>query len=225
VEAHVEEAAAPATPPVTAELPEIDGLDLAEGLAWSDGNPKTYLKSLERFSQEQTGIPEKIRDALVQGEPAAAERMAQSLKTAAGDIGAGSVQKAATALAHAIHGQTDPSDIEFLWADLEKVLNELLSGLRQALKSKEDKPSPARRLPPQPPVNPAQLRKAVNLIAPLFAGQDPGAKECLKDNRATFRSAFVPEAYVEFEQCVKKGDFDAALEQLKKAVKKYGISV
>jgi hypothetical protein len=83
---------------------------------------------------------------------------------------------------------------------------------------------PARPLPPRPPLDLAQLRKAVNLILPLFTGRDPGARDCLKDNRATFRSAFAPEAYVEFEQAVKGADFDAALEHLKKAARKYGIS-
>jgi len=74
-----------------------------------------------------------------------------------------------------------------------------------------------------PPVNPAQLRKAVNQILPLLAGQDPGAKDCLADNRAIFKSAFAPEAYAEFEQCIKKRDFDSAQEQLKKAAKKHGV--
>lgn len=74
-------------------------------------------------------------------------------------------------------------------------------------------------------MNPAQLRKAMNQILPLFTGQDPGAKDCLKANRATFRSAFTPEAFVEFEQSVKSGDFSAALEHLKKAGKKHGVSV
>jgi len=90
---------------------------------------------------------------------------------------------------------------------------------------KEEKAAPARALPAPPPVNPAQLRKAMNQILPLFTGQDPGAKDCLKANRATFRSAFTPEAFVEFEQCVKSGDFSAALEHLKKAGKKHGVSV
>jgi len=81
----------------------------------------------------------------------------------------------------------------------------------------------ARRLPAPPPVDHGQLRKAVNLILPLFTGQDPGARDCLKDNRATFRSVFPSEGYVEFEQSVKSGDFTAALEQLKKAAKKHGI--
>ncbi len=83
---------------------------------------------------------------------------------------------------------------------------------------------PARPLPARPPLDLAQLRKAVNLILPLFTGRDPGARDCLKDNRTTFRSAFVPEAFVEFEESVKSGDFDAALEQMRKAVKKYGIA-
>jgi hypothetical protein len=90
-------------------------------------------------------------------------------------------------------------------------------------KPKEAKP--ARPLPPRPPLDLAQLRKAVNLILPLFTGRDPGARDCLKDNRTAFRAAFAPEAYVEFEQSVKSSDFDAALEHLKKAARKHGIAV
>ena len=76
-----------------------------------------------------------------------------------------------------------------------------------------------------PPINLGQLRKAINQIMPLFAGQDPGAKDCLQDNRATFRSAFSPEAYPDFEQAVKAGEFSSAIEQLKKAARRHGISV
>jgi len=83
---------------------------------------------------------------------------------------------------------------------------------------------PSRRLPHAPPVDPVHLRKAVSQILPLLAERDPGAKDCLRDNRKTFHSAFTPEAYVEFEQLIKKGDFDAALEQLRKAARKHGIS-
>jgi sensor domain CHASE-containing protein len=74
------------------------------------------------------------------------------------------------------------------------------------------------------PVNPAQLRKAVNQILPLLVGQDPGAGDCLKDNRAVFQSAFGSEAYAEFEQSIKRHGFDSAQEQLKKAAKKHGIT-
>lgn len=99
----------------------------------------------------------------------------------------------------------------------------VLTATKTATKPKDEKPTHA--LPAPPPVNPAELRKAVNLIWPLFAGQDPGARDCLKANRTTFRSAFSPEAYVEFEQLVKGGDFTTALEHLKKAARRHGISV
>ena len=89
----------------------------------------------------------------------------------------------------------------------------------------KDKPAPARRLPAPPPVNPPQLRKAVNLIVPLLTDSDPGAKDCLKDNRASFRSAFSPEGYVEFEQLIKDAEYAAALELMQKAVRKHGITV
>jgi hypothetical protein len=82
-----------------------------------------------------------------------------------------------------------------------------------------------RRLPPAPPVDPAQLRKACSQILPLLTDGDPGTKDCLKDNRNTFRSAFTPEAYVEFEHLIKGEQFDSALEQLRKAARKIGISM
>jgi hypothetical protein len=99
----------------------------------------------------------------------------------------------------------------------------ILTASKTAPKPKEEKP--ARPLPAPPPVDSPQLRKAVNLILPLFTGQDPGARDCLKANRATFRSAFAPEAFVEFEQSVKDGDFTAALEHLRKAGRRHGIPV
>ena len=91
--------------------------------------------------------------------------------------------------------------------------------------AEEAKPASARSFRLTPPVNSAQLRKAVNLMLPLLAGQDPGAKDCFNDNHASFRSAFTPESFEEFEQAIKSGEFGAALEHLKKAAKKHGISV
>lgn len=91
------------------------------------------------------------------------------------------------------------------------------SGPKAAPRRREEKPPP--------PVDPAELRKAVNLIVPLLADADPGAKDCLRDNRTTFRSAFSVEGYGEFEQFVKHADFAAALEHLKKAAKRHGIPV
>jgi len=223
VSAGVESHSATATAPP--DLPVIEGLAATDGLSRSGANPKLYFKALQRFVEHQAGVPEKIREALLQGDLAGAERMVQSLKTAAGDIGATAAQSAAAALARTTQEQADPGEIESRWEELAKVVRDLVADLKHVLMPKEGKPAPARRPPALPPVNPAQLRKAVNEIFPLLADQDPGAKDCLKANRATFRSAFSSEAYEEFEQFVKRGDFVTALEHLKKAAKKHGISL
>ena len=214
-----------ATTAAPLDFPIIEGLDATDGLARAGADLKLYFKALQHFVEQHAGAPEKIREALLQGDLAAAERMVQSLKTSAGDIGASSVESAAAALARAVREQPDPAGIESRWEELEKIVRDLVADLKPVLKPKESKPAPARRLPAPPPVNPAQLRKAANEILPLLADQDPGAKDCLKANRATFRCVFTSEAYEEFEQFVKTGDFGTALEQLKKAAKKHGISL
>ena len=215
----------PASGAALLTLSDIEGLATSEGLANADEDPKRYLKALGQFTEEHANAPKKIRDALLQGDLPAAQRVVQALKIAAGEIGATAVHKAAVVLARACHERSDPSEIESLWGGLEKVLRDLVVALKAVVQPKEDKPAPSRRLPAAPPVDPAQLRKAVNQIVPLLADQDPGAKDCLRDNRTTFRSAFTPEAYVEFEQLVKSGDLNAALQQLKKAARKHEISL
>ena len=79
-----------------------------------------------------------------------------------------------------------------------------------------------------PPASPSsldlsELRKAIHQILPLLIDQDPGAKDCLEANQATFRLAFSAEAYAEFEPMVNTDNFAVALDHLKKAARKYGI--
>jgi two-component system sensor histidine kinase/response regulator len=216
----------PTSAPTAAELdlPEIDGLNIGDGFSLAHGDPKAYLKSLRHFTESQAGAAEKIRDLLVTGDRATAGQLARRLKSEASDIGAEALQGAAADLEWAIRNQSDPEAIESVWAALDKSLHSLLADLKLALKPKEEKRAPVRPLPPSPPVNLSQLRMAVSEILPLLTGHDPGAKDCLKDNRTPFRSAFSPEGFVEFEQTVKGGDYAEAVQQLKRAARKHGIS-
>jgi hypothetical protein len=79
--------------------------------------------------------------------------------------------------------------------------------------------------PELPSTSASLLRKAVKQILPLLADQDPGALDCFEDNRTVFRTAFTREGFVEFERLMKSGDFATALGDLKKAVKKHGVSL
>ena len=155
----------------------------------------------------------------MQGQPDEAARLTHTLRGVAETIGASALRAAATDLEHALAGPDDPAEIETIWSAMEKSLTDLVADLKSALKSKEEK---APSLPPPPPVDPPVLRRAVNEILPLLTDLDPGAAECLKANRKTFRSAFSSEGFVEFEQQVKAGAYREALDLLKKAAKKHG---
>jgi hypothetical protein len=213
----------PPLPTPLPELPAIEGLAVATGLARAEGDHKAYFQALRQYCERQAGAPEGIRDALLQGEAAEAQRLVQALQAEAEAIGAMSVLQAAATLTRALHERPDPAEVESIWAELEEAQDGLLAALKPVLHPKEDKPARPRRLPTPPRVNPAQLREAVSAMVPLLADADPGARDCLRDNRATFRSAFTPEAFLEFEHSVKRRDFSGALEQLRKAARKHGI--
>jgi hypothetical protein len=78
---------------------------------------------------------------------------------------------------------------------------------------------------PNPSIPIPELRRLMGQILPLLVDQDPGAADCLQENRDSFRSAFPPEEYDEFEALTNKGNFGPALEHLKKAAKRLGISL
>lgn len=218
------EKAEPASGPAEADFPAVSGLVVSEGLSLADGDAGKYMKALQLFVEHQRKATSKIRDLMVQGDMPAAERVLNSLKVAAGEIGAISVRESATRLDQAMHGESEPAEVEFLWLEVDKNLRDLLAGLKPVLEEAEENRSPARSTEPRLKVDVAQLRKAVNQILPLLTDNDPGAKDCFRDYRSVFRPAFASEAYEEFEQAMKRNDFSTGLELLKKAVKKHGIT-
>jgi HPt (histidine-containing phosphotransfer) domain-containing protein len=214
----------------TTPEPETDKATPADEAPETDvdadaGKPKSHAKTVRHFIHDFARMPEKIRDHLVQDDAAGAQELVHTLRNAAEQAGAHDVQTAAAELARAIQNQADSAKIEFVWADLQKSMDNISAEFKPAPKPKAEKPKPARALPAAPPVDAAELRAAVGMITPLLMDQDPGAKDCLKDNRDTFRSAFSPEGYVEFEDALKGDEYAAALEHLRKATRKHGISI
>ncbi len=210
--------------PVETTFPTVPGLMVSEGLSLSDGDSDKYLKALQHFAEHQRKATGKIRDHMVQGDMPSAERVLNSLKVAAGEIGAMALRESAGKLDQAMHGESDPAEVEFQWLEVDKSLRDLLTGLKPMLEAAAEPPGSKKPSEHRAKVDVSQLRKAVNQILPLLTDNDPGAKDCFKDYRSVFRPAFTPEAYEEFEQAMKRNDFGPGLDLLKKAVKKHGIT-
>jgi HPt (histidine-containing phosphotransfer) domain-containing protein len=192
---------------------------MAAGLRQADGSRKQYLKHLLQFQTEFAGTAEELRDQLVKGETTAAGQLAGALRSAAERLGAEAVATAAGAVERAIAQPADPTEIEWLWADLEQALAPLLRELKRALKSIES--APAIEAPPV--ATRGEMRKALHEILPLLAEADPGAADCLDANHEVLRALFAAETFPRFVELVAAGDYAEALELLRKAAKKHGL--
>src|SRR4030095_6225509 len=162
--------AAPQQEPATAEvaeadaLPEVPGLNTAEGLMRVAGNKKLYRKLLRQFSNTEADAAQRIAAALAENDRALAERLAHTVKGVAGNIGASAVQNAAASLERAIAGSAPAAEIEVRRVSLAESLDHLIHGLKAALEEAEGEPAQAG--------DPEQMKAAVEQLARYLAESD-----------------------------------------------------
>ena len=83
-------------------LPEIAGVNLADGLNRVAGNRRLYRDLLGQFAAKQGDAAAQISAALESGDRQLAERIAHTVKGVAGNLGITGVQSAAQKLEKAI---------------------------------------------------------------------------------------------------------------------------
>jgi HPt (histidine-containing phosphotransfer) domain-containing protein len=108
-------------------LPELPGIDKADGLRRMMNKPELYERILRDVHTRTINVPEAIRAALAQGDFATAERQAHTTKGLAGTIEAIDLQKAAAALEKELHGSAIPSPVVF--AQFEQDLRTVNEGI------------------------------------------------------------------------------------------------
>ena len=149
------------------ELPDVPGLNTAEGLVRVAGNKKLYRKLLRQFSDTEADAAQRIAAALAENDRALAERLAHTVKGVAGNIGAPAVQNAAANLEKAIAGSAPAAEIEVWRASLEECLAHLIHGLKTALEGAEGEPAQAG--------DPGQVKAAVEQLSRYLAESDAAA--------------------------------------------------
>jgi HPt (histidine-containing phosphotransfer) domain-containing protein len=100
-------------------LPDLPGIDTADGLRRMLNKPALYEKILRDFHARLIDAPQVIRTMLAGGDFASAERQAHSAKGLAGTIGALDLQNAAMALEKVLHNGEMPSETVFARFDQE----------------------------------------------------------------------------------------------------------
>ena len=118
---------------VVMRLPEVEGLDTAQGLAVLRGNVATYRRMLGLFSKGHGEDAARIAAARSAGDRETVRKIAHGLKGSAGSIGAMSLATAATALDAALRANAADPVIEPLSLALIAELNKLVDGVNQQL--------------------------------------------------------------------------------------------
>jgi two-component system sensor histidine kinase/response regulator len=214
--------AAPQQEPATAAvaeadaLPEVPGLNTAEGLMRVAGNQKLYRKLLRQFSTTEADAAQRIAAALAENDRTLAERMAHTVKGVAGNIGASAVQNAAASLEKAIAGSAPAAEIEVRRVSLAESLDHLIHGLKAALEGAEGEPAPAG--------DPEQMKAAVDQLARYLAESDAAAIDYFESAAPHLKILFDVPEFDHFASLVENYAFSEAYEQLMAAGEKHELT-
>jgi signal transduction histidine kinase/CheY-like chemotaxis protein len=112
-------------------VPDIEGVNSADGLNRIAGNRRLYRSLLEQFCEKQADAGKLIAEAMQRADTELAGRLAHTLKGVAGNLGIAAVQQAAARVEHAI--RHEDGSISDLVAGLESIVVPQVAAIRHAL--------------------------------------------------------------------------------------------
>jgi len=197
------------------ELPDVPGLNTAEGLQRVAGNKKLYRKLLRQFSTTEADATQRIAAALAANDRALAERLAHTVKGVAGNIGAATVQNAAAHLEKAIRGPAPEVEIELARSSLEQQLAPLIHGLKIALEGADGAPAEAG--------DPEQVKAVVEQLSRYLTASDADAIDYFESAAPHLRILFGSE-FDHFASLIENYEFSEAYEELMAAGEKNDLT-
>ena len=185
-----------------AETLQIAGVDAKSAVTRTGGNRKRYESLLGKFAESQAGAVEEIRAAMAAGNASTAERVAHSLKGAAGNLGATAVADAAAKVEAAVKsGQGFEADLDLLTLSLRAVI----AAIRLALPSEELSDSAG------PSADPGIVVEPLTRLKKLLKNDDGSAAEFIFDARPSLSKVLTGSEIGALTGLVGNFDFDAAL--------------
>lgn len=174
-------------------------IDVEAGVERLMGNRDIYLRALARFRHDYRHAGTAIRAALDAGDQAAAQRLAHTLKGAAGMIEAGALHACALAFEQAL--RRGERDIDALLRHTDEALARVLRELDAMAPAAQ---APARPAPPAPPQAQARLRTMLDI-------GDGAALELVAAARTELAAVLGEGEYASLCAAVQVFDFERAL--------------
>ena len=189
---------------------KIAGLDTAAGLRLMGGKPKLYMDMLRKFCLKQHDVADRIRNAVLAGDPGTAERLAHTLKGLCGSMGAVALQQQAAMVESAIHSGKDSGMLQNAIDDLKGDIADLTAELKSHL---PDEPVP--EYPAE--VDTSRLPAAVDRLGEMLSDADAESLDFFHTNSALFNAAW-PERYASIRDAIENFDFELALVEMRSAM-------
>ncbi|HZP07810.1 response regulator [Methyloceanibacter sp.] len=181
----------------------IPGIDARAGLKRTGSNRRRYESLLRKFADQQGSTVEDMRAALAAGDLGSAERMAHSLKGAAGTLGAVGLSEAAAEAETAIKaGKGMEQAISILATSLTPVLQGIRSALPVDQGGDGSKP---------PTGDPALVREPLAKLKLLLENDDGEAADFIVDAAPRLAAVLTPAEIKALGDRVGNFDFEAAL--------------
>ena len=185
---------------------DLPGVDVQLGLARVIGNHALYTELLQKFAAGQKTAAAAIRAALDANDGATAERLAHTLKSVSGNIGATALQALAARVESAIRDGSPRTIVEPLVAALERPLSALVASIDATVVQAPRKPTTRG--------DPQALAAVCRNLERLLAEGDSAAIDVLEEN-AELLEAAIPGHYGRMSAAIRGFDFAAALAALR----------
>lgn len=182
-------------------IPELEGLNVKDGLARTQGNSKLYLKLLKKVRETQKDFITEFNKACDDADWELAERLCHSLKGIAGNLGADDLKECCAVLEE----QSKNQQI------VQKDLQEAEVALRIVMKSLAtlDDTSQKRRDDSQE-YNKEALARVLEDVLQQLEEFDTEAIETVENNHSLFCSDFLAAQYNSLNKAMSSYDFETA---------------
>jgi two-component system, sensor histidine kinase and response regulator len=202
-------AATPIKPVDEVILPEIAGINLADGLNRVAGNRRLYRDLLGQFAAKQRDSAAQISAALKNGDSKLAERIAHTVKGVAGNLGITDVQSAAQKLEKAVReGQ---GSVTLLLETFATMLATQIRAIEQALQ--DSAPAQPEEVPSST-FNGEVASAAIDRLKSLLDTNDGSADEAFRSLQDAVAGVVDRPHLDDLNASISDFDFEAALVKL-----------
>ncbi|HOT93299.1 MAG TPA: response regulator [Anaerolineae bacterium] len=192
-------------------FPTAPGVAAEVGLARVGGNPEQYRRLLRRFRTDEAGAATAIREALANGDPVTAARLAHTLKGVAGTLGAEALQQAAALLESDLKQGAAAEVVEEHLAQFAERLDEVIAATHILA---PDEPPPDTHRTGDGKTDRAAVAAALQELARLLQEHDTQALEVIQQLEAQAHPAEFDAVLKQLGELVRAYAFEEALENL-----------